>query len=119
MKKHILVVDDQPGIRFLLDEVFSNEGHQVTTASTGKEAIDQIHDRKFDLVMLDYKLPVMDGIQVVHQLEEEKIDLPAILMSGLVEEIIQEGESCSVVKHVLAKPFNIIEVCNIVNNILK
>ncbi|WP_404455911.1 response regulator [Virgibacillus necropolis] len=119
MRKHILVVDDQPGIRFLLDEVFTNEGYQVTTANTGKEALDHIHTSTFDLIMLDYKLPIMDGIQVLHQMESEKIILPAILMSGLAEEAMQEAESCTLVKQVMAKPFNIMEVCDIVNEIVK
>lgn len=118
MEKNILVVDDQPGIRFLLDEVFTNEGYQVTTANTGKEAIDQIHARKFDLIMLDYKLPVMDGLEVLCQMEKENINLPAILMSGLAEEI-KEGEVCRLVKHILAKPFNIMDVCKLVNDILE
>ncbi|MFZ3578610.1 response regulator [Virgibacillus sp. DJP39] len=118
MKKHILVVDDQPGIRFLLDEVFTNEGYQVSTANTGKEALDNIHTEKFDLVIMDYKLPIMDGLQVVKQLERENLMIPAILMSGLAEILAKEADSCPLVKHVLAKPFNIQEVCNIVDSIL-
>lgn len=118
MNKHILVVDDQPGIRFLLDEVFTNEGYQVTTANTGKEALDHVHTSTFDLIMMDYKLPVMDGVQVLHLLEEEEIMIPTILMSGLAEEIMQEIDSSSMLKHILSKPFNIVEVCTIVNGIL-
>lgn len=119
MKKHILVVDDQPGIRFLLDEVFTNEGYLVTTANTGKEALDHIHASTYDLIMLDYKLPVMDGMQVLRELENNLINLPAILMSGLAEEVMQEKDSCPLIKHVLAKPFNITEVCSIVTNIVE
>ncbi|WP_430786381.1 response regulator [Virgibacillus flavescens] len=119
MKKHILVVDDQPGICLLLYEVFTNEGYQVTTANTGKEAIEQMQTRNFDLIMLDYKLPVMDGLDVLRQMEKENIDLPSILMSGLAEEISKEGEECLLVKHILAKPFNIMDVCKLVNDIIE
>ncbi|WP_430790152.1 response regulator [Virgibacillus flavescens] len=119
MKKHILVVDDQPGIRFLLDEVFTNEGYQITTASTGKEALDEIHAGSFALILLDFKLPVVDGLEVLRRMEEENINIPAILMSGLAEEISKVGESCALVKHILAKPFNIMEVCKIVNDIIE
>ncbi|ASK62061.1 response regulator [Virgibacillus phasianinus] len=119
MKKHILVVDDQPGIRFLLDEVFTNEGYQVTTAITGKDALDRVHARTFDLIMLDYKLPVMDGVNVLQQLEAENIIIPSILMSGLVEEIMHEEDNCALIEHIVAKPFNILEVCEMVNGLLE
>lgn len=119
MRKHILVVDDQPGIRFLLDEVFTNEGYQVTTANTGKEALDLVHTFTFDLIIMDYKLPIIDGVEVLGQMGEEKIATPVILMSGLVEEIKQEVYTNPALKHVLSKPFNIVEVCGIVKNNLK
>lgn len=119
MKKRILVVDDQPGIRFLLEEVFTNEGYQVTTANTGKEALDHIYTSTFDLIMMDYKLPIMDGVEVLHQLEEKEIIIPVILMSGLPDEIKQDGLSSTVLRHILGKPFNIAEVCRIVKDIVE
>lgn len=119
MKKHILVVDDQPGIRFLLEEVFTNEGYQVTTANTGKEALNQVHASTFDLIMMDYKLPIMDGVHVLRQLEENEIIIPVILMSGLPDEIKEDGRSSLLLKHILPKPFNIVEVCNIVKDIIE
>ncbi|WP_188456877.1 response regulator [Virgibacillus oceani] len=119
MKKEILVVDDQPGIRLLLHEIFTSEGYKVTTAKTGKEALDKIHNNPFDLIMLDYKLPIIDGSQVLHQMEQEEIAIPAILMSGLAEDIIREKDKFSIVKEILAKPFNILDVCTLVKKLLK
>lgn len=119
MKKHILVVDDQPGIRFLLDEVFTNEGYQVTSANTGKEALDLVHSSTFDLVMMDYKLPIIDGVQVLSHMNEEEITIPVILMSGIAEEIEQGAYASPSLKHVVSKPFNIVEVCNLVKDNLK
>lgn len=119
MKKHILVVDDQPGIRFLLDEVFKNEGYQVTTANTGKEALDHVRTYTFDLVIMDYKLPIMDGVHVLHRMEEEEVIIPVILMSGLPDEIKQTTESSPLLKHILPKPFNIIEVCELVKELVE
>ncbi|TMN22020.1 response regulator [Lentibacillus cibarius] len=111
MKKHILVVDDQPGIRMLLKEILTSEGYQVTTAETGKEALDSLHEGTFDLLMLDYKLPVIDGAQVLEQLEQEKITVPAIVMSGLSENLAKESEQFGMVKKVIAKPFNVTDIC--------
>ncbi|MBT2215284.1 response regulator [Virgibacillus dakarensis] len=118
MKKEILIVDDQPGIRLLLQEVFENNGYHVVTAKTGKEALDKIHSGTFDLMMLDYKLPVVDGVKVLQQLELEEINIPAIVMSGLVEELVKELANYPNVKEVVGKPFNINSICTIVNKLL-
>src|SRR5690625_527709 len=62
MQKEILVVDDQPGIRLLLTDIFENDGYKVNTAETGQEALDKIYKNFFDLIILDYKLPILDGL---------------------------------------------------------
>ncbi|WP_164667557.1 response regulator [Virgibacillus doumboii] len=118
MKKEILVVDDQPGIRLLLQEIFTNEGYQVTAVETGKEALDTIYNGSYDLVMLDYKLPVVDGIQVIQQLEHDNFTTPLIVMSGLAEDIVKELKAYSLVKKVLAKPFNVQEMCTLTKKLL-
>ncbi|GAA0605486.1 sporulation initiation phosphotransferase Spo0F [Virgibacillus siamensis] len=118
MTREILVVDDQPGIRLLLQEVFTNEGYHVTTVTTGKEALDRLFSKKFDLIMLDYKLPVVDGIEVLREMKDGDISTPAIIMSGLPEDISTEAEQLSPVKKVLAKPFNVQEVCDYTKSLL-
>lgn len=119
MTKEVLVVDDQLGIRLLLQEVFTNEGYQVTTVKTGKEALDNLFNKEFDLVMLDYKLPVIDGIEVLRKMNENDITTPAIVMSGLPDDISRETEQYSPVKKILAKPFNVQEVCDFTKHILE
>lgn len=118
MKKEILVVDDQPGIRLLLQEIFTSDGYHVTMAKTGKEALDILDGSSFDLLMLDYKLPVVDGVQVIQQLEDDKVEIPVILMSGLSDEIIEESQKFKLVKKVLAKPFNIQDVSNFTKSLI-
>ncbi|SDQ12708.1 two-component system, response regulator, stage 0 sporulation protein F [Virgibacillus subterraneus] len=118
MKKEILVVDDQPGIRLLLQEIFTNQGYRVTTAKTGKEALDELNKSSYDLIMLDYKLPVVDGVEVIQQLERDKIEVPAILMSGLAEDIMKESQNYDMVKKVLAKPFNVKDVCDYTKSLI-
>ena len=118
MQKEILIVDDQPGIRLLLTDVFESEGYRVITAETGKEALDKIYKHAFDLLILDYKLPVVNGIEVLTRLERENMVIPAILMSGLAEEMEQEAEGLRSLKDVLAKPFDIKMVIEMVKSIL-
>lgn len=116
-EQRILVVDDQPGIRLLLQEILVNEGYHVTTAQTGKEALDTIKGGSFDLLMLDYKLPIVDGIQVLQQLERDNVVITTIVMSGLAEDIIKELESFYSVKKVLAKPFNVQDIYSVTESI--
>lgn len=118
MQKEILIVDDQPGIRLLLTDIFENEGYRVVTAETGREALDKIYKNSFDLLILDYKLPILDGLEVLERLEQEKIMIPAILMSGLVEEMRVEAKQYSLLKEILAKPFDVKSISELVQTIL-
>ncbi|MCM3741460.1 response regulator [Oceanobacillus luteolus] len=110
MLKDVLVVDDQPGIRLLLTDILMNEGYNVTTASNGKEAIEKLVEKHFATILLDYKLPIVDGVEVLKKIEELNLRIPAIVMSGLVEKIENELESFPIVKTVLAKPFDIQQI---------
>ncbi|RKQ31554.1 response regulator [Oceanobacillus halophilus] len=109
VKRQILIVDDQVGIRLLLTDVLENEGYQVEEATTGKQALEKLHKANFDLIILDYKIPVMDGAQVLREMEEENVEVPAILMSGLAENLGAEVSKFKLVKKMIAKPFNINE----------
>ena len=62
MKEKILVVDDQFGIRILLNEVLQKEGYDTYQAANGLQALEILNDHMPDLVLLDMKIPGMDGI---------------------------------------------------------
>ena len=65
-KIHTLVVDDEPGIRFFVEETLHRSGHDVTTVKTGEEALKTLRDTPFDMVVLDLKLGgKVDGIKVL------------------------------------------------------
>ncbi|WP_153463532.1 MULTISPECIES: response regulator [Sediminibacillus] len=118
MKKTVMIVDDQPGIRLLLEEILKTEGYQIKTAENGKEALDKIVNEPPDLLMVDYKLPIMDASALLHRLEEEGVTVPAILMSGLSEEIEGKKDQFPMVEEIFAKPFNIDDARERVNRIL-
>ncbi|WP_053218121.1 response regulator [Virgibacillus senegalensis] len=118
MKKTVMIVDDQPGIRLLLEEILKMEGYDIKTAENGKEALDKIIDDPPDLLLLDYKLPIMDASALLHQLEDKGIKVPAILMSGLAEQIEGKKKEFTMVEEIFAKPFNIDDARERVNRIL-
>jgi DNA-binding response OmpR family regulator len=63
----ILVVDDELSIRLLLTEELSQEGYQVGTAASGEEALAMLQEDTFDLILLDLKMPGIDGLQVMEE----------------------------------------------------
>lgn len=115
----ILIVDDELGIRLLLEEILKSEGYQIETAETGKEALEKLLEETFDLMIIDYKLPIMSGKEVLRQMNKRKLEIPVILMSGLIESMNNDAEQLPNVKGALAKPFNVVDVCNMVRSIMK
>ncbi|WP_087973652.1 response regulator [Oceanobacillus rekensis] len=116
--KEILIVDDQRGIRLLITDILTGEGYQVSQASTGKEAVEQVNNKSFDLMVLDYKLPIIDGKKVLEILEKDGREIPVIVMSGMAENISAEIEKIKMVKKIIAKPFNIKDFCMQVEEVL-
>jgi len=78
---HILVVDDESSIRKTLKDILEFEKHLVELASNGQEALAFIRDEEFDAVLLDIKMPGMDGLEVLEKIMRLK-DVPVIMISG-------------------------------------
>lgn len=117
--KHILIVDDQLGIRMLLKEVFSQEGYEVSLAANGFEALEIVNELQIDGVLLDMKIPGMDGIQILTQLKEKWPDIPVMMMTAYGElNLIQKAKDLGASLY-FTKPFDIFEVRDAVNNLLK
>ncbi|MDD5008920.1 MAG: response regulator [Syntrophorhabdaceae bacterium] len=81
----ILVVDDEENIRLLFKEELEDEGFEVDLASNGFEALDKLKKGRFDLVVLDIKMPGMDGIQALNEIKNANKDQPVILCSAYGE----------------------------------
>jgi CheY-like chemotaxis protein len=79
MKKKILVVEDEEGLRFLYKEELEAEGYEVLTAQNGREAIQQLEEGKPDLIILDIVMPVMDGMEALGRIVGRERKIPIIL----------------------------------------
>jgi two-component system nitrogen regulation response regulator NtrX len=78
----ILIVDDEASIRESLRKVLEYDGYAVWEATNGREALDRIEDRAIDAVLLDIKMPGMDGIDVLKRIVGIDSHLPVIMISG-------------------------------------
>jgi DNA-binding NtrC family response regulator len=105
----ILVVDDEPLVRWSLRERLSAEGHDVVEAATAAEGIDKARD-DIDLIFLDFKLPDGDGLSVLRKVKERTPDLPVILMTAFstIENAVEAMKLGAF--HYVNKPFNLDEV---------
>ncbi len=79
---HILVIDDDRPIRSTLREILEYEKFKVSDAENGMEALKQLKENSFDLVLCDIKMPKMDGIEVLEKIVAEHRDLPVVMISG-------------------------------------
>jgi two-component system response regulator (stage 0 sporulation protein F) len=106
----LLIVDDQYGIRILLNEVFQKEGYQTFQAANGYQALDIVEKHSPDLVLLDMKIPGMDGIEILKRLKAINSDIQVIIMTAYGElDMIQESKDLGAITH-FAKPFDIDEI---------
>jgi two-component system response regulator (stage 0 sporulation protein F) len=113
--KKVLIVDDQNGIRVLLMEVFSSEGYQTFQASNGKMALEIVRSESPDLVLLDMKIPGMDGLEILKRVKEINRDIKVIMMTAYGElDMIKEATELGALMH-FTKPFDIDEMRMVVN----
>ena len=82
MKKKILVVEDEEGLRLLYQMELEAEGYEVLTARNGKEAIQQLEEERPDLIVLDIVMPVMNGMEALGRILGKERKIPIILNSS-------------------------------------
>lgn len=106
-RKKILVVDDDEKIRSFFKITLSDRGFDVTTTENGNSALEYCQKIDFNVILMDYEMPGMTGLQVITQMQKLNIDIPVIMMTGH-ESMDRTIEAMSIgVKDFIVKPFNI------------
>ncbi|WP_366922917.1 response regulator [Metallumcola ferriviriculae] len=102
-----LVVDDQVGVRTLLSLLCQEEGMDVRTAGNGLEAINQIKEQLPLVVVMDIRMPIMDGVQALEWINEKHPQIPVILMTAYsAQDKLDKAEAIGATD-IWFKPFDI------------
>lgn len=109
-KYKILVADDEENIRILLAEALKDENYEVIEVDNGQSAVDQVKKTDFDCVLLDVRMPVLDGMEAFYKIREIRNNLPVIFLtaygsSDLAIKAMKKGAY-----DYLTKPFDIEEL---------
>lgn len=103
----IMVIDDQPGIRRLLAEVLQEDGYNVAIAANGYDALNKVKEITPQLILMDMKMPGMDGLETFRELKKAGKAERVIMMTAYGElELVKEALNLGAYKYI-TKPFDI------------
>jgi DNA-binding NtrC family response regulator len=88
--KKILVIDDEPGIRGLLATILERKGYAVLLADGGRKGLDLFRRERPDLIVLDLKMPDIDGIAVLKDIHAIAADTPVVILTGAGNEQMEQ-----------------------------
>ena len=114
---NILVAEDEPSSKFLLERILQHSGHNVTTASNGEEALKFLNSNSYDIGIFDMQMPVMSGLEAIEKYREKhKVqDLPFIILTATNKnDVMQKCEDMGI-EIILTKPIsskNLLESVN-------
>lgn len=114
----ILIVDDEKNIREVIKEYSILEGYEVKEADSGVKALELLNSEKFDLMILDIMMPIMDGFTLLNSIPKEK-RIPTIILSARDDEIDKLEGFDRGIDDYLCKPFSPRELMARVKAILK
>ncbi|MDB5082226.1 MAG: response regulator receiver protein [Chloroflexi bacterium] len=114
MGKTILLVEDQPEIRDVMQMLLRLLGYDVTVAAHGVQGLQYISQHSFDLVITDILMPVMDGNEFIKELSKIANPPPVIALAGSTSEI----EPNTIVKEVACKPLTIQQIKQMLARVL-
>lgn len=115
----VLAVDDEEHYLEVLNTVLGEEGYSVKTAGDGVEAINLLQSSSFDLVLLDVRMPRVDGIEVLKYIRDHFFDTPVIMLTGLND--IKTAVECMKIgaTNYLSKPYSTADLLTVIDHALE
>lgn len=112
--KRVLIIDDNEDILYLAGTALMDRGYNVYTAADGFQGSEQMEKRRYDVVLVDYQMPRLNGLQFIEACRVKWPETPIILMSG--DDFLTHH--CDLVKGIygyIAKPFELLRLIELVN----
>ena len=117
----ILIADDEDSMRMLVARAIAMDGHDTMTAADGAEALDILtrEQGRFDLLLTDIQMPVMDGIALALATARDFPDLKILLMTGYADQRERASGLNAIVHDVVTKPFTVADIRTAVAGVIE
>lgn len=112
----ILVIDDEEDFRFILSRTLEKEGYRVQAVETGAEAVQAMKSQRFDLALVDIKMPEMGGRETVKEIRKLDPQLPVLLVTGSPD--WPDAELRATTQGWIYKPFRLEQLRSMVRKVL-
>ena len=111
-QKRILIVDDEPDIRLILRSILESYGYQCDEANNGVEALERIKASDYSVVLLDYSMPLMNGLKLLEKVGQASwiVRPHMIMITANSDELLRKQALNAGAAAVLAKPFDLEQV---------
>lgn len=115
----ILVVDDDAIVIISCQRILEAEGYEVTTVHGAEEALEVVRKSRFDLLLIDVKMPKHDGLYLMREVKKDLPGIPIVVMSGYptpetIADVMKAGAT-----HFIPKPFRPDELTNLIRQVLE
>jgi len=119
--KRVLIVDDEPHVTIILAESLkkANKGYIIETANSGQEALAKIRQEPFDLILTDYRMPQMDGLDLATEVHRLSPETQVVLMTAYGTQKLRERTEQLRIAGFLDKPFTATQIREVVERVLE
>jgi len=115
----LLVAEDEEILRMLIVDTLEDDDYEIDEAEDGAEAYDYIQSKAYDLVLLDYMMPEMTGLEVIKKVREQgNHDVKIMMLTAKAQKKDEEIAREAGTDYFISKPFSPVELANVVGDIL-
>ena len=117
----VVIAEDEEGLRGFVARALAMDGHEITAVADGAEALDLIarHQGRFDLLLADIRMPVMDGIALALATARDYPQITILLMTGYADQRERAHGLDALIHDVISKPFTLSQIRTAVNLALR
>ena len=107
----ILIAEDDPAVRQFVARALMHDGHEVHTSDDGLQAIEDLGEETYDLLITDIVMPGLDGIALALKAAKEYPDMAILMMTGFAAERQRAHNLDALIHEVVPKPFSLKQIC--------